>query len=63
MSSTWFNNEDLFNCNCSWMAEWFRCSTHGRKAWDGTGSIPGGGWSVMKANTEGIVWGKKEKME
>ena len=41
------------------MAGWI----YGRKARDGTGSIPGGGWSVMKADTEGIVWGRKEKKE
>ena len=42
------------------LAEWLRHSTHGRKAWNGTGLITGGGWSVMKANAEGIVSGGME---
>ena len=32
----------------------------GRLAMNGIGLIPGGGKSVMKANTEGIVCGGKE---
>ena len=72
-----FPLEKRFTCRCSeqhesqqrhfvqsqlrWRAQWLRPLTHGRKAWDGTSSIPSGGWSVMKANnTEGIVRGKKQ---
>ena len=43
------------------LAEWLRCSIHSQKACNGTGSIPGGGRSLRKASTEGIVWGGEVK--
>ena len=61
VSSMWFKNEILFNCNCGRMAKWLRHSTLERKARDGMGSIPGGGSSAMKLNTEGIVLNEQEK--
>ena len=42
------------------MADRLQHPTHGLKAGNGMGSIPGKGWSVMKDNNEGIVWGGME---